>query len=152
MQTKQTLKIEIPDGYEIDGFDKASGQIIIKEKPKSPIERIRTIDDLLADHHLTKQKFDQQNIGLADDEVAYRLLKLLGTSLNEGWKPDWTNHSETKYYPYFEMRGSSGFRFLGCAHWLSTSSVGSRLAFKSKELATHAGTQFRDVYEKFMNY
>ena len=34
------------------------------------------------------------------------------------WKPDWNNSGQYKYYPWFWMAGSSGFRFgdyaLGC--------------------------------------
>lgn len=144
----QTLKIQIPEGYEIDNLDKQSGEIRFKEKPKKVTERIKTVGDVLADHGLTQQ--DLQCIGLSPDEIAYRIIKMLVKSLNEGWVPDWSNSKEVKYYPWFEMGGSSGFRFDGCDSWGSASGVGSRLCFKSRELAEYAGKQFTDVYKQFM--
>lgn len=146
----QTLKIEIPIGFEVDNFDKHTGEIRFKEKPKSVLERIKTIDDVFADHKLTRADFYDSCDGLDRDEIAYRIIKLLAKSLNEGWTPDWSNSNEYKYYPWFEMRGSSGFRFYGLVSWRTYSVVGSRLCFKSRELAEHAGKHFQSVYEDFM--
>lgn len=146
----QTLKIEIPKGYEFDSFDKLSGEMKFREKPRSILERIRDAQDVVEDNGLTREQFDEQCKGLEPDEVAYRVLKLLAKSLNQGWLPDWTNPNEYKYYPYFEMRGSSGFRFHVYDNWNSYSYVGSRLCFKSRELAEHAGKQFQHIYEQFM--
>jgi len=65
------------------------------------------------------------------------------------WKPDWSNYNQLKYYPWFEMRGSSGFRFGGCAYWLSRSIVGSRLCFISREVAEYIGKTFEDLYKHY---
>lgn len=147
----KSIKIEIPKGYELDTFDKASGEIKFKElKAKSVLERILTVEDVLADHGLTVEEFDEQCENLEEDEKAYRILKLLAKSLNQGWVPDWNNPSESKYYAWFEMRGSSGFRFGGYDLWLTYSYVGSRLCFKTRELAEHAGKHFTAVYKQFM--
>lgn len=146
----QKVTIQIPKGYEIDSFDKVSGEIRFKETPRSVIERIKTTDDVLADNGLNAEEFEDQCEGMTQDEVAYRLLKLLAKSLNEGWTPDWNDANEEKYYPWFEMGGSSGFRFFGYVYWSSRSLVGSRLCFKSRELAVHAGTTFTEVYQKMM--
>ena len=78
-------------------------------------------------------------------------MKLLTKSLNEGWEPDWDNSSERKYFPWFNMSSSgSGFSFCVCDDWGTHSSVGSRLCFKSSELAKYAGTQFTDIYKEYM--
>lgn len=146
----QTLKIEIPQGFVIDSFDQHSGEIKFKEQPKPVTERIKTIADVLADNKLTQKEFYEQCAGMPEDEVAYRILKLLAKSLNEGWTPDWDNSSQYKYFAYFWMGGSSGFRCRGYVYWHSTSDVGSRLCFKSRELAQHAGEQFTDVFKQFM--
>ncbi|HMG93208.1 MAG TPA: hypothetical protein VK589_24295 [Chryseolinea sp.] len=147
----QTLKIEIPKGYEIDSFDKLSGEIKFKAaKPKNVMERIKTIDDVLADNGITQSTFNDWSEGLSQDEVAYRTLKLLTKSLNEGWVPDWSNSKEYKYFPWFEMNGSSGFRFCDDGFWYSTSAVGSRLCFKTSELAEYAGRQFTFLYNRFL--
>lgn len=145
----ETLKIQIPQGYEVESFDKNSGEIKFKEKPKSVLERIKSVDDLLAENRLTKAQFDKQCESLTDDEKAFRILKKLAVALNEGWTPDWNNQNQAKYYPWFEMGGSSGFRFGVCDHWRSGSDVGSRLCFKSREAAEHVGRQFVKLYKDY---
>jgi hypothetical protein len=144
----QTLKIEIPVGYEIDSFDKSTGDIKFKPKPKKVTERIKTVSDVLADNGITQSQFDKECQYLSGHEVAYRILHLLAKSLNEGWTPDWSNSGQYKYVPWFDF--SSGFRFDVDAYWSSRSTVGSRLCFKTSELAEYAGKQFLDVYRKFM--
>lgn len=146
----QTLKIEIPSGFEVASFDSKTGELKLKEKSKNVLERIKTVADLLADHGMTQNEFDDDCIGLEEDEIAYRILKMLAKSLNEGWTPDWSNDEEYKYVPWFETGGSSGFRFYDFVVWSSRSVVGSRLCFKTRELAEHAGKHFTDVYKKFM--
>lgn len=146
----ETIKIEIPKGYEIDSFDKLSGEIKFKEKPKKVTERIKSIEDILRDNGWDQERFDEWSSDMEEDERSYVLLKFLAKSLNEGWEPDWNDHSEYKYYPWFEMGGSSGFRFGVYVTWLSLSHVGSRLCFKTRELAQYAGKQFIDVYKQFM--
>lgn len=147
----ETLKIKIPEGYEIDSFDKLSGELKLKEKPKSVMERIKTVDDVLADNGWTRERFDEWSSEMTDDEKAYVILKFLAKSLNEGWTPNWDNSNEYKYYPWFYIEGgSSGVRFSDGDYWLTFSSVGSRLCFKSSELARYAGQQFTDVYRQFM--
>jgi hypothetical protein len=70
--------------------------------------------------------------------------------LNEGWEPSWNNSNENKYYPWFKMNSGSGLSCSGYDFVLSYTSVGSRLVFKSAELATYAGNQFLDIYSKFL--
>lgn len=146
-----TITIQIPDGMEIDNFDKATGVVKFKEKPRDVKERIKTIEDLLKAHGLDQEEFDGQCNGLEDDEIGYRFIKLLAKSLNEGWLPDWDNSNEYKYFPWFYMQnGSPGFRVDGFGTWSANSATGSRLCFKTRELAEYAGKQFVDVYKKFM--
>jgi len=145
-----TMKIEIPEGQEIDSIDKQSGEVTFKEKPNKVTDRIKTVADVLADQGITQEEFDANCIGLEKDEVAYRIVKLLAKSLNEGWTPDWDNSNEYKYSPWFYMGGSSGFRFGDCAYWSAASDVGSRLCFRSEKLARYAANQFTDIYKQFM--
>lgn len=86
-----------------------------------------------------------------DDEAAYRKLKVIVLALNEGWEPDWNNSNEYKWCPWFYM-DTPGFRFYGSDFDLSFSGTtgGSRLCFKSEELATYAGKQFIDIYKDFL--
>jgi len=112
-------------------------------------ERIKTFDDVLSDNGIDKISFDNSVTTLSEDETAYRMIKLICKTLNEGWEPDWDDSNECKYYPWFNMR-SSGFSYDGCAYWNSRSDVGSRLVFKSSKLAEYAGKQFTEIYKSFM--
>lgn len=145
----ETLKIEIPNGFEIDTFDIESGEIKFKAKKKSVLD-IKSVDDLLAYNGISIHHFNANNIVCDTDEVAYRILKMVAKSLNEGWEPDWNNDNEPKYVPWFYMGGSSGFRLSGCGDWISVSYVGSRLCFKRKDLAEHAVKYFLNVYKDYM--
>ena len=148
--TTNTLKINIPEGFEVSSFDKSSCEITLKEKPKNVTERIKSVADVLADHGLSQDEFDEQCDDLEADEVAYRILKMLAKSLNEGWVPNCNDSNEYKYVAWFYMGGSSGFRSFGYSNWRSTSDVGSRLCYKTRELAEHAGKNFTEVYKQFM--
>ena len=82
--------------------------------------------------------------GLTKDELAYQKLKIIAKALNEGWEPNWNNWDEWKYYPWFRMgdRDGSpgvGFSCSGYGYVSGASSVGSRLCFKTRELAEYAG-------------
>jgi hypothetical protein len=68
----------------------------------------------------------------------------------EEWKPDWNDYDEYKYTPWFEMGGSSGFRYDVYDIWLSASGVGSRLCFKERSTAVYIGQQFTDLYKQLM--
>lgn len=144
-----TVKIEIPEGFLIDSVDTSSGEVKFKAKPKD-FSRIKTVEDILSDNGLTQAEFDERCAGHTQDEKAYRIIKLLAKSLNEGWVPDWSDSSQYKYFPWFEMLGPSGFRFGDFVGWGSGSAVGARLCFKSRELAEHAGKNFTEVYKQFM--
>lgn len=66
------------------------------------------------------------------------------------WEPDWDNGKWDKYYNWFWMNGgSSGFRFRVCDDWYSDSNVGSRLCFKSKEVAEYVANQFSALYKDY---
>ena len=84
--------------------------------------------------------------------IANYQLMVIAEALNEGWTPDWSNGELDKWYPWFKMDDSSSagrFSFCDSAELCSGSLVGSRLCFKSKDLATYAGTQFLDIYKDF---
>lgn len=84
-----------------------------------------------------------------DSIAAYFMLIIIARALNEGWTPDWSNSSEYKYYPFFNFTAGVGFSNADCDDWSSNSTVGSRLCFKSRELALYAGKQFETIYNQF---
>lgn len=81
---------------------------------------------------------------------AHLKLTLIARALNEGWTPDWTNSSQYKYMPWFKQKSGFGLAFDVCDHWHASTGVGSRLCFKSVELAEYAATQFADIYNDFL--
>lgn len=65
--------------------------------------------------------------------LAYHKLTIIARAINGGWKPDWDNTNQYKYYPifYYEAAG------LSSAHTYHTASstlarIGSRLCSKRK--------------------
>jgi hypothetical protein len=86
----------------------------------------------------------------ADDKArsAFDKLMVIVKALNEGWKPDWTDEDEYKWYPWFDL--SEGFAYYDVFYDYTASYVGSRLCFKSRELAEYAAKQFLSLYKDFM--
>lgn len=80
--------------------------------------------------------------------IAHAKLVIIAEALNEGWKADWENGNWDKYYPWFKMSGS-GLSFNGFDFQYSFSGVGSRLCFKSSELAEYAGKKFIKLYKEY---
>ena len=86
---------------------------------------------------------------------AFAKLLIIAEALNEGWQPDWSNYDERKYYPWFDLEKSKsnpGGFVVGYAFDFATSYVGSRLCFKSRDLAQYAATQFADLYKLMMSF
>lgn len=84
--------------------------------------------------------------------IAHYKLVIIAEAVNEGWKPNWDNWEERKYYPWFDLEGSSsgsGFSYHGYVDWNSFSYVGSRLCFKTSELAKYIGETFIDLYKDY---
>jgi hypothetical protein len=80
--------------------------------------------------------------------IAHSKLVIVAKALNGDWKPNWNDGSQHKYYPYFDMR--NGLSYYGYFFDGQCSSVGSRLCFRSSEIAEYAGTQFLDIYKAFL--
>lgn len=113
-----------------------------------------------------------------EDILAFAKLRVIAEALNEGWKPKFDG-DECRYYPWFYIYTKKEYeeldedekkdcRVVGrsyhnayalggvvCAIASSASSYsyavsGSRLAFKTRELAEYCGKQFIDIWEKFL--
>lgn len=113
---------------------------------------------------------------MTEDFIAYLKLRIIVAALNEGWEPKFEK-GEYRYFPWFylytkeqydelddEQKGrcvlrsgnytnsSNGFVHCGANNDASYSytSVGSRLAFRTRELAAYAGRQFTEEWADFM--
>jgi len=66
------------------------------------MDRIKTFEDACAELELYPEEVLAGFMKTAStDEIAYRKLRIIAEALNEGWKPDWSNSDEYKYYPWF---------------------------------------------------
>lgn len=130
------------------------------------------------EHPLVKEYWGVVNVDLdiTQDLIAYLKLRIIVAALNEGWEPKFAK-GEYRYYPWFYLYtkeqydelddeekgrcvlrsgGSSssvyGFVYCSASYDASHSSTysGSRLAFKTRELAAYAGKQFTEEWADFM--
>lgn len=143
--------------------DEGNGSIFdyfYKEEDYEEItDRVKTYED--ACKVLGVEPINEQNAkaqGFRSEEIARRKLETIAAALNEGWKPDWNNTDQYKYYPYFYIqenakgKGSAG---LSCADTAIAAArtiayLGSRLCFYASRLARYAGNQFTDLYEQIL--
>lgn len=151
----------------------------IKDKVKTFEDAVAILGDehpLVAQFRVIESSFKEADNNL--HLFAYARLVIIAEALNEGWKPKFDG-DECRYYPYFyiytkkeyeeldeddkkECRvvgrsiynaGANGgvvYAYAYYASSLSHSFHGSRLAFKTRELAEYCGKQFIDIWEKFL--
>jgi len=114
-------------------------------------EEIKTFEDACEKLGITndscKPIFDAEE---DPDEIAYKKLKVIVAAINQGWKPDWNNTEQRKYWPYFRLSSGFGFSDSYYLYGNATTFVGSRLCFQSEEKCTYAANQFIDIYEEFL--
>lgn len=127
-------------------FESSFGKEYFSQKPT---ERIKTFADacevLGIDSGTVWHNVDQP------DEIAYKKLKVVAAALNflandcKVWIPDYNNGREAKWYPWFYLN-NPGFRLCGVGFDGTHSTVGSRLVFKTEEIARYAANQFLGLY------
>lgn len=103
--------------------------------------------------------------GFRPDEIARRQLETITEALNEGWKPNWEDTDEYKYYPYFYIEvnevktedgdtngAAAGLSCAGTAYAAAYARAhfGSRLCFHNRETARYAGRTFTDLYAQIL--
>lgn len=155
---KKKIEIEIPDGKQAKWVNN-----VLTLVDKDVTERIKTFEDAcneLGEEHpliqayrqlleiATCENYVRETFGA--DTVSYLKLRVIVAALNEGWEPQFVK-GNILWYPWFDIvQGGLVFALAGSAGTYSLSHVGVRLAFKSKELAEYAGTQFVNIYKDFL--
>lgn len=137
--------------------------------------RVKTFEDACREVDIDPTQYISKYDGEAADVIAYMKLRVICKALNEGWTPRFVE-GEWRYFPYFYLYtdeevsrmseeeksrvvyrsynsayASGGVSFAS-ANYDSASvhaSFGSRLAFKTNELAKYAGRQFIDLWVVF---
>lgn len=151
----------------------------IKERIKTFEDAVNAIGEdhpLVAQYKAITNAFkeDDNNLHL----FAYTRIAIIAEALNEGWRPEYTEN-EYRYYPWFGLytqeeydemddddkeccrfvgrsgNGAGAFGGLvyadasyGSAY--SSTVFGSRLAFKSRDLAIYCGKQFIDIWINYL--
>lgn len=151
----------------------------IKERIKTFEDAVNAIGEdhpLVAQYKTINSAFKEVDNNL--HLFAYTRLAIIAEALNEGWRPEYTE-DEYRYYPWFGLYTQEEYddmddedkeccRFVGrsgnnanvygglvCAHAsygsaYSDTNFGSRLAFKSRELAIYCGKQFIEIWINYL--
>lgn len=170
------IEIEVPNGKKPEWVNGVL--TLVDEKPQNVMERVKTFKDACNELGIEHDKWvqDKKDLGLEADVIAYLKLRIIAAALNEGWKPQFTT-DEYRYFPWFylytqseidEMSeeeksrvvyrsnyGANAHGGVACAHTDYDSSytyplIGSRLAFKTRELAEYAGRQFVEIWADYV--
>lgn len=151
----------------------------IKERIKTFEDAVNAIGEdhpLVAQYKTINSAFKEADNNL--HLFAYTRLAIIAEALNEGWRPEYTE-DEYRYYPWFGLYTQEEYddmddedkeccRFVGrsdgsayavgglvfaSAVYGSADSyavIGSRLAFKSRELAIYCGKQFIEIWINYL--
>ena len=75
-------------------------------------------------------------------------LETIIKSLNEGWKPNFNDNNQKKYYNYFKMENGS-FVFCDTTYYYRLMSVPSALYLKDEQTAIYCKDNFFDLYKEY---
>lgn len=81
-------------------------------------------------------------------------LAIIAKAINGNWVPDFGNHNQRKYYPWFYCEeghkpgSGGGFSYFVRVYVNARTLVEARLSFETWEKAKHAGETFIVLYEK----
>ena len=152
METKE-MKIQVPEGYEIDKekstFEKIVFKKVEKELPNKWANLGRISGYYISSRSEVKQCYNITNFYSEDKNVfptkeeaeaciALAQLCQLRDRYNDGWKPDWEDDGEIKYCIEF-FKGK-----IDREHHYVTKRV---LCFKTRELRDKFLENFRDLIE-----
>lgn len=170
------IEIEVPNGKKPEWVNGVL--TLVDEKPQNVMERVKTFKDACNELGIEHDKWvqDKKDLGLEADVIAYLKLRIIAAALNEGWKPQFTT-DEYRYFPWFYLytqseidemseeeksrvvcrsvsyaNASGGVAFAYAYNDSSDTStgIGSRLAFKTRELAEYAGRQFVEIWADYV--
>ena len=156
METKE-LKIQAPEGYEIDKENSTFEKIVFKkvdDLPKSwgelkkisgayVNENSKICDSkMVATYNFYKNMFPSKEE--AEACLALAQLCQLRDRYNDGWKPDWENRAQNKFIIYIHPDNEILFDKISAnTHAISR----HLLTFKTEELRNKFLENFRDLIE-----
>ena len=143
-------------------------------KPVDIMDRVKTWEDVVEELGYDPTRNLPTNA--EPDLVAYVKLRAIAQVLNEGWTPKFTT-DEYRYFPWFYLytqeeidamdeekrsrvvlrsnnyanaSGGVAYASAGYDSSYANTNYGSRLAFKTRELAVYAGKQFTEIWADFV--
>jgi len=152
----KNLKIEIPNGYEIDKEKSTFENIVFKESKKDIFSRIRGLQDAILELGENDEAVKQLRLlysvqGLSRKIVAEQEIVVQCKALNEGWEPDFTNSSERKWFTYWDLRsGKPVVNYFG--GYYSDCDFSARLCTKSEPLQRHLTKIAFNQFEEYIPY
>lgn len=82
--------------------------------------------------------------------LAYHKLTVITKAINGGWKPDWNDRSQYKYFPIFYYKNAGlAFAYSHSAASATSACIGSRLCFKTEAMSDYAAATFANLYTDF---
>lgn len=170
------IEIEVPNGKKPEWVNGVL--TLVDEKPQNVMERVKTFKDACNELGIEHDKWvqDKKDLGLEADVIAYLKLRIIAAALNEGWKPQFTT-DEYRYFPWFYLytqseidemseeeksrvvyrsnsyanaNGGVAFAYTSYDSSYAYTNIGSRLAFKTRELAEYAGRQFVEIWADYV--
>ncbi|MBN9293762.1 MAG: hypothetical protein J0G96_07275 [Flavobacteriia bacterium] len=151
----EQLKIQIPEGFQVDSFNTESG--VIKFKPKSLplVGRIKTFEEVCKEMSQDPKDYEitSDNPRIAARQALDRVLLICELFQKEAEELDPNNTNQRKWFPWFDLEISpanpSGFRFLGSdysnAHTRSV--LGPLLWLPSEEVTDYVGRTFEGEFK-----
>ena len=136
-------------------------------RPEDVKERVKSYEDACEELGLPVVT-DWEN--MTPDEVAYIKLKTIVRALNEGWVPDWEDSDQYKYWVWFNMSdlkewysrvvarscsnsvsiGGVAYAYASNDSTYTYSGYGSRLAFRTRDLAIYCGNTFASLWAEYL--
>jgi hypothetical protein len=137
---KKEIKIQIPEGFEIDKENSTFEKIVFREV-------VSNLSKIYSFNNTTEEEFNKKWGGFEDHEKYGALEKLIVNYYNKGEKPNWKKGSQYKYYPYFVM-DKDNFRCNSGNCWTTSSDASARHAYLRKDDMLEAVEIYLDVYKK----
>ena len=135
-----------------ESFEDSTLNTLIKQQHyENLIKRVNSVEGAIS--VCNELKIDISDLLLEEPKtkqfIAFKELQIIAKALNEGWKPNWNDTNEYKYFNWFNMiNGSFSYYYTGCND--SYADVPSTLFFKTHELAEYAGRTFINLYKDYL--
>ena len=172
------IEIEIPDGKRAEWNNGVLTFVDDPKDIRDRIKTFEDACSELGENHQYVRAYREWiriSYAECEDITAYMKLRIITAALNEGWEPKCVE-GEKRWYAWYDLITEEDYndmtdeekcRVVGCAYYNaneydglvcsyanyvsshSNTNLGTRLAFKSEELAEYAAKQFIDIYAEY---